>query len=66
MMQIKINQNFAGHKEGDIIEIQSHQGIPLENFWRRRLRDSAIDGCCEIVKEKKSRTTKKEVETNEQ
>jgi len=34
-------------------------GIPLENFWRRRLKDSKIDGCIEIIKDENS-TTKKE------
>lgn len=50
-MKILINKKLAGHDAGSIVEIVSHGGIPAENFWRRRLRDAAIDGCCQIVKE---------------
>lgn len=51
-MRIKINTDaFPPHKKGDIIEIEDNQGIPLKQFWRRRLRDAYIDGCCEVVKD---------------
>jgi len=63
-MKIKINKNFSGHKAGDIVNIESQGDVPIENFWRRRLRDSAIDGCCEIVIETKKKKTTKEVDTN--
>ena len=32
-------------------------GTPIDKFWRRRLKDSKIDNCIEIVKTK----TKKEI-----
>lgn len=51
-MRIKINaKQLAGKVKGDIIEVDDINGIPTEEFWRRRLRDSAIDDCCEVVKE---------------
>lgn len=48
-MKIKINKDFGSHKAGDEVTIKSHGGVPTENFWRRRLRDAAMDNCCEIV-----------------
>jgi hypothetical protein len=51
MMQIKINTSFGRYKEGEIVNLESGDGIiPDANFWRKRLRDSAIDNCCEVVK----------------
>ncbi len=52
-MKIKINVTMGRHKAGTIIEVQDMNGKPIENFWRRRLRDSVFDNCCEIVKDKK-------------
>ena len=51
-MKIKMNRDVWKYKAGEVIDIPENHGIPLENFWRRRLRDSAIDGCCEIVVDK--------------
>lgn len=30
-------------------------GIPLDSFWRKRLKDSQIDNCLEITKTKKGK-----------
>jgi len=35
-------------------------GTPLDRHWRRRFRDAEIDGCIEIVKEKKIKNKKEE------
>lgn len=51
-MKIKVNTGvFAGYSEGQIVDVPDTNGVPNERFWRRRLRDSEIDGCCEIVTE---------------
>lgn len=34
-------------------------GIPLSNYWRNRIRDSKIDGCCSIKQLKKTKKTSK-------
>ncbi len=41
--------NHAGQTE---IKTDS-KGVPLDRFWRRRLRDSAIDSCLKVVSKKK-------------
>lgn len=52
-MKLKLNANLKGNKAGTVIEVADNNGIPLDNFWARRLKDSAIDNCVEIVKDKK-------------
>lgn len=53
-MQIKLNQDLRtpyGLKlKGEIIELEGDaNNIPLDLFWRNRLKDSAIDNCIELI-----------------
>lgn len=55
-MKLKLNQNLStptGKLLKDaIIEIEADENsVPLDFFWRRRLADSVIDNCVEIVSE---------------
>lgn len=52
--QIKINKPLRNHNVGDVvlIKVDSH-GVPLERYWRDRLKDSKTDKCIEFVKGKK-------------
>lgn len=57
-MKLKLNQNikFSGKvfNKDTIIEVDvDANNVPLEQFWRRRLKDSLIDNCVEVVKESK-------------
>jgi hypothetical protein len=53
-MRLKLNAPLRGLPAGTIKTIQADKnGIPLDPYWRRRLIDSKIDGCVEIVKETK-------------
>lgn len=48
--KLKINKPMAGHRTGDIVEIEVDKNcIPLDRFWRNRLKDAEIDGCVELV-----------------
>lgn len=58
-MIIKLNQSFRGLPVGSELSIDSVSGIPLDSFWRKRLKDSIIDNCIEIVK-KQYKTKKSE------
>lgn len=50
-MRLKIN-NVSGH--AGTIDIQTDEnGVPLNRFWRKRLKDAAIDQCVEIMKPRK-------------
>lgn len=69
-MKIKLNTDLLTHKEGDTIDIADNNGIPETEFWRKRLKDSAIDNCIEVVtkSEPKKRSKshfKNESKTNE-
>jgi len=56
-MKIKINQNLATPSgkflKDSVIEIEDIDGVPLDRFWRARLKDSEIDNCIEIITPKK-------------
>ena len=56
-MLIKVNKPFLGldknkFQEGKILEIKDNQGIPIDPFWRARLKDSKKDKCISIVEKK--------------
>lgn len=53
-MKLKIN-NVPGY-EGEITIQTDAFGVPLEKFWRNRLKDAITDKCVEIVKPKKGAT----------
>lgn len=46
-MNLKINNvpGFSG-----TITIEDNAGIPVDRFWRNRLKDAKIDNCVEVVK----------------
>jgi hypothetical protein len=52
-MILKINnvKGFSGE-----FEVADNKGVPLDKFWRDRLKDAKTDKCVEIIK----RTRKKE------
>ena len=51
LIQIEIKKDFAPYKVGDIISVNAGGGnVPLDSFWRRRLKDAKVDDCCSIVK----------------
>ena len=64
--KFKLNKDLNGFKAGRVIGIAcDDDGIPLDAFWFRRLKDAKIDNCIELVnekpaaKEKKATTTQK-------
>ena len=58
-MKIKLNTAMKGYAKGQEITIGDENGIPLDPFWRRRLKDSEIDNSIEIVQTKPKSETKK-------
>lgn len=47
-MKLKIN-NVPRYSGTVTIQTDAH-GIPLDKFWRNRLKDAKFDNCVEIVK----------------
>ena len=57
-LRVMTQHPLHGVAKGKIITVSVDQnGIPFDKNWRKRLRDSKIDGCVEIVKKS---TSKKE------
>lgn len=63
-VNLKINSDFvSGYKKGDIVGINvDSNDIPIDPFWRQRLKDAQQDNCCELIKETKK--PKKEIKIN--
>ena len=47
--QLKLNADLKGHKSGQIIAIECINGVPVDKYWRDRIKDSATDNCVEIL-----------------
>ena len=59
-MKLKLNNPLAGYEAGRTVSIQTDaNGVPLEKFWRRRIRDAKIDNCVEVVKTSRPKREKK-------
>lgn len=51
--QLKLNAELAGHPSGSIIPIRTDKdGIPLDRYWRDRVKDAKIDDCVKILSKK--------------
>lgn len=49
-IDIKINKDYNGYYAGQVVSVPCDQDkVPLDQFWRRRLKDSKIDNSCEVV-----------------
>jgi hypothetical protein len=54
-IKLKIN-NVAGHVSGSEVTVKTDShGVPLENKWRRRLKDAETDKCVEVVEPTKAK-----------
>ena len=49
-IRLKVNGTIPGFSPGQVVKVPADErGIPLDLHWRRRLKDSEIDGCIEVV-----------------
>jgi len=53
-IKLKINADLAGCKKGQVITLKSKNKMPLDIYWRKRVRDSIHDNCVEMVENKKT------------
>jgi hypothetical protein len=47
--KLKLNYDLKDHKKGDVINVSTVDGLPVNKFWRNRVYDSKIDNCVEFV-----------------
>lgn len=58
-ISIKINKPFSGKKVGEILKVATDKrGVPLDAYWRNRLKDSSIDNCIEILTKNNNKKSK--------
>ena len=52
-MKLKLNKNLALYEAGDVVDVEAVDGVPINSYWRKRLKDSQFDNCVEVIEEKK-------------
>lgn len=63
-IEIAIKLDMAPYKAGEIVPVLADDaGTPIDQFWRRRLKDAAVDKCCEIVKDMPAKPAKRQKPT---
>ena len=46
---LEINKKILWHMPGSTITVYTDiEGTPLDHFWRKKLRDSAVDDCVSV------------------
>lgn len=58
-MKIKLNFDLNGHKKGSVLKIKSKDCVPIDIYWRKRLKESESDNCIEVIKNISSTINKK-------
>ncbi len=63
-MKLRVLKTMGKYKKDMIVTVEvGMDGLPDDTFWRRRLQDSVLDGCVEVVQDTpapKKRVTSKE------
>lgn len=58
-IDLKLNKPMAGYEAGRTVTVQADpSGVPLDRFWRRRIKDAKIDNCLEVIKPSKPKSEK--------
>jgi len=53
-MKIKVNVDLGAYKKGTVVNVAvDSNNIPLDRYWRSRLKDSEKDNCIEVIQEEK-------------
>jgi len=51
-MNIKLKVAMNGYPAGRELKLVTDNGVPVDPYWRRRLKDAEIDNSIEIVQNK--------------
>jgi len=66
-MKLKMNAAYLQRKFGDQITVKTDgRGIPLDKYWRLKLKDSKIDRCIEVLSKKEQISRSEREKTNKQ
>ena len=54
--KLQLNTALRGYSAGAVVNIRvDKKGVPLDPYWRGRLKDSRIDKCVEILLKTKAK-----------
>lgn len=63
IVEYKINKPIAKHRKDDTVRIKCDlDGVPLDRYWRDRLKDAKVDNCMEMLKDKKKKAGSSEAQ----
>lgn len=63
IIKLKLNIPLVGYQAGQTVTVQTDRAnVPLDRFWRRRIKDAKIDNCVEVVSNTKPSKPKKELD----
>jgi len=52
--KLRLNSPLRGKHAGEIVRIRvDKNGVPIDAYWRNRLKDADVDGCVEFYDTKK-------------
>jgi hypothetical protein len=62
-MKLRLNQDLSTPRgkllKGHVVSVECDKRlVPLDRFWRDRLKDSEIDNCVEIMRISKTKSKK--------
>lgn len=59
-IKIRINKPLKNYKAGTIIKVDAGKDhLPIDSYWRNRLKDAEIDNCILIIKNSIQSETKR-------
>jgi hypothetical protein len=58
-VDLKLNADLRGHKKGEVIKLEARGRMPIDVYWKRRIRDARIDNCVELVEKKSTSSSSK-------
>lgn len=59
-LKIKTDHVLHGIPSGGTVKVEvDKEGIPFDKNWRRRLKDSKLDGCVEVIKKSSNKKESK-------
>lgn len=64
-LKLQLHADLGDFLKGRTIEVEATNGIPVDKYWRDRIKDSKIDGCVSIVKSTKKAIAKKQEMNND-
>lgn len=62
---LEINKKILWYKPGNTIKLDTDiEGTPLDYFWRKKIRDSAVDNCVSVQVDKSKTKKSKDKPSN--